>query len=1646
MHALSQLASAPFTRSAADDSDTRRSDDKPVATSRISLLASLPVAASSSSLMSAASFSSIAPPPPSPSVAGLTGPSAGALGLQANSAKTPPQTGESAPTPSNSSRSRHINIQPLVLPLPPTPPASNAQDSSMTTPLPAPDQGFASNATKARTPSSSATSATPPPLPPPISTSSTQHSAQILRSQVAHTLNKTLQLEHSLTYRELQSYEKQLQTLHLEAIHSRRGFIAAVEALRARRREMEDIFGERCAVEGIIRHLRSRLEGLRMRIMEGGKGGIIETGIPTSSAIHLLSDDYAPLSAAAAIGGDYGPRNPGRLSGMDYTPQSAPLGGGMNPVPGHYSSSSRGIEFENLQQNDQQESNEMYNMRRHSSPGQAFAHGVTPAHVIEKTRDSLQQKATLPNSAPLLDYLETGDNADGIDVADFEEFGDCNDLTMSCARENAVDNTDNTIGDDSKENTKPGSSRLASNSLAFELSPEFSKPSSTSSASSLRISTNLQSSAEETLQQVKSQQALQQQLYQNQHYHALQQQQQDQKQQQQPFMFPSINMTRLHSTGQLANVKPAKNSDISAFRRSSLGLSVNDTMSPNLVGDAPSSSATTTTSPTAVGGAIACAMYQRGQCLGTGSEGCSAQHICVRCGGTHPVILCKKDRNVCVKWNMEGSNLDNYLMEYIAKRRADGLVDDDLLRMELQLTHSLPSSTILGTTPILASGTSTTNAGSSLATTPNPTHGAMMLPPLPFSSSAVFSTHSSSYSGNTGNGGSSGVVHLGAPLAVQTSGLQTQQHQSQQNLGMRGVDHPMHIAAAQAAMRVVSGGGCNSAGSNGGRDPYVMQQSPMLMMGTGMYGVYGNNSVNGTTGPGKRQNTSAGGTSSSFDGASLLTESERMMVCRDYNNFKCESADEMSLGQVGSNAEQAFTLLDSIQSGAPIPSANFRDHPVMSAPESFEGPDVVSMDRFSRPLTSSVLRRAALQLNDHHTSLSHFAFAPPNGDDDDECREDDYRRGAAVTVASAGTMRLRQRYPRSYARMSRALGLQQQAPAENEQATLAGADWRQGDAGMDSNTASEEASVVNRLVDQVLIELGVGASGDGTVLPLPPPLPPPPPPPLRRDRQQQQHLRPRFTTVFQQRTLVAGDRPAVPAIPAFHAFAPHAGLFRDAVAMPSPLTSDRLDAVRRVTAAILGCEDDSLFPDATTTCLTFIRASPSLSEHYQFVDQTVISPAEIIGNNRLQQASQPARQLSGSGVNFQKTGELPYLEWLRSRSLVDSNGNSISNLNESVPSLLSANDCGGLVDGKETEACGFDIPEGGMEILMRLVFDADGNHRAMTPEDVVCVFEEWDSKLGCSVTAKVTSDVEIEVVPHLHDDKVSQKPAVRDVWRGQRSRLTSAYPATLSTHSQASAGTRTSKDVVPTKVLLAPAETHFRAVSESRIFASNIVKFKRALLAQQPKPTDPDTPSCGADCATEQAPPTATFAPQNFECEQQADKTRNDQTAAALPPAGSAAQSRAIVDIDTADGGAGSVRPEVAGPACSRGTVAADARSTRSSYYRRKLPESCTSFDSDAGRLTFAQAVAGEHMEIFFVLAMQFATQSEPAYCGLGTLVMVLNSLQVDPLRQWKGVWREVSFQRSLFFPGFTDLSHAGGTTKTFCKYALSYRPCKLME
>lgn len=76
------------------------------------------------------------------------------------------------------------------------------------------------------------------------------------------------------------------------------------------------------------------------------------------------------------------------------------------------------------------------------------------------------------------------------------------------------------------------------------------------------------------------------------------------------------------------------------------------------------------------------------------------------------------------------------------------------------------------------------------------------------------------------------------------------------------------------------------------------------------------------------------------------------------------------------------------------------------------------------------------------------------------------------------------------------------------------------------------------------------------------------------------------------------------------------------------------------------------------------------------------------------------------------------------------------------------------------------------------------------------------------------------------------------------------------------------------------------------------------------------------------------------------------------------------------------------------------------SFYRRTLPSPCIAFSSPEGRELFREALADGTMEGYFPLAEQFHTQAEPAFCGLGTLVVVLNALAIDPGRQWHGPWR----------------------------------------
>src|SRR6266403_1864368 len=74
--------------------------------------------------------------------------------------------------------------------------------------------------------------------------------------------------------------------------------------------------------------------------------------------------------------------------------------------------------------------------------------------------------------------------------------------------------------------------------------------------------------------------------------------------------------------------------------------------------------------------------------------------------------------------------------------------------------------------------------------------------------------------------------------------------------------------------------------------------------------------------------------------------------------------------------------------------------------------------------------------------------------------------------------------------------------------------------------------------------------------------------------------------------------------------------------------------------------------------------------------------------------------------------------------------------------------------------------------------------------------------------------------------------------------------------------------------------------------------------------------------------------------------------------------------------------------------------------YRRPLPSDAIAFSSPEGRQIFVEALATEGLNGYFRLAEQFHTQSDPAFCGLGSLVVALNALAIDPERLWKGPWR----------------------------------------
>ncbi|KAG0089471.1 hypothetical protein BGZ93_009847 [Podila epicladia] len=77
-----------------------------------------------------------------------------------------------------------------------------------------------------------------------------------------------------------------------------------------------------------------------------------------------------------------------------------------------------------------------------------------------------------------------------------------------------------------------------------------------------------------------------------------------------------------------------------------------------------------------------------------------------------------------------------------------------------------------------------------------------------------------------------------------------------------------------------------------------------------------------------------------------------------------------------------------------------------------------------------------------------------------------------------------------------------------------------------------------------------------------------------------------------------------------------------------------------------------------------------------------------------------------------------------------------------------------------------------------------------------------------------------------------------------------------------------------------------------------------------------------------------------------------------------------------------------------------------STFYRRELPPHLDSFTSVSGKRLFKDMILAGTGENFFRMVTSFNTQSDPAFCGVSSLSMVLNALEIDPRKQWRGVWR----------------------------------------
>lgn len=109
------------------------------------------------------------------------------------------------------------------------------------------------------------------------------------------------------------------------------------------------------------------------------------------------------------------------------------------------------------------------------------------------------------------------------------------------------------------------------------------------------------------------------------------------------------------------------------------------------------------------------------------------------------------------------------------------------------------------------------------------------------------------------------------------------------------------------------------------------------------------------------------------------------------------------------------------------------------------------------------------------------------------------------------------------------------------------------------------------------------------------------------------------------------------------------------------------------------------------------------------------------------------------------------------------------------------------------------------------------------------------------------------------------------------------------------------------------------------------------------------------------------------------------------------------------------------------------------SFRGRVLPSNLIAFNSTEGKQRFMHSLQTDYAESYFPLSQQFLNQYDPAYCGVTTLVLVLNALSIDPNVRWRGGWRWYGDEQMLLERCCLEkerVAREGITLEQFCGLA----------